>query len=323
VASNKVFEYTGPGVATLTVPERATITNMGAELGATTSVFPSDEKTKEFLTAQDRAEAYAPLAADADAVYDQVVQVDLSTLEPLVACPHSPDAVKKVSELEGMPIHQVAIGSCTNSSWLDMMKVAAILKGKTVADNVEMVIAPGSRHGAEHAGRQRRPGGYAGRRRPYPGMGCGPCIGMGQSPCTDGVSPADLQPELQRTLRHRQRPGCTCSARKPRQISAIEGVLANPLGKVELPDIEWPQAFKVNDNAVVAPAPEGEDVEVIKGPNIKPFPLAKPLKDTVEGKALIVVEGQHHHGPHHALRRPASALPLQHPLSGGLLPDAL
>jgi len=286
---NKVFEYTGPGVATLTVPERATITNMGAELGATTSVFPSDEKTKEFLTAQDRADAYTPLAADEGAVYDQVVKVDLSTLEPMVACPHSPDAVKKVSELEGMPIHQVAIGSCTNSSWLDMMKVAAILKGKTVADNVEMVIAPGSRQVLSMLADNGALADMLDAGARILECGCGPCIGMGQSPCTDGVS-------LRTFNRNFKGRSGTVSGQvyllspETAAISAIEGVLTNPLGKVELPDIEMPKAFKVNDNAVVAPAPEGEDVEVIKGPNIKPFPLAKPLKDTVEGKALIVVE---------------------------------
>lgn len=286
---NKVFEYAGPGVLTLTVPERATITNMGAELGATTSIFPADDMTRAFLKAQDRESDFVALAADADAQYDQVVKIDLSALEPLVACPHSPDAVKRVVDLEGMPVNQVCIGSCTNSSYLDLMKVAAIMKGKTVAENVEMVVAPGSRQVLTMLAENGALADILGTGARVLECGCGPCIGMGQAPCTDGVS-------LRTFNRNFKGRSGTVSADiyllspETAAISAIEGKLTNPLGKVELPAIVMPEHFKVNDNAVVPPAPEGEDVEIIRGPNINPFPLAKPLKATVEGKALIVVE---------------------------------
>ncbi|MBM6967464.1 aconitate hydratase [Pseudoramibacter alactolyticus] len=286
---NKVFEYAGPGVLTLTVPERATITNMGAELGATTSIFPADDMTRAFLKAQDRESDFIALAADADAQYDQVVKIDLSALEPQVACPHSPDAVKRVADLEGMPVNQVCIGSCTNSSYLDLMKVAAIMKGKTVAENVEMVVAPGSRQVLTMLAENGALADILGTGARVLECGCGPCIGMGQAPCTDGVS-------LRTFNRNFKGRSGTVSADiyllspETAAISAIEGKLTNPLGKVELPAIAMPEHFKVNDNAVVPPAPEGEDVEIIRGPNIKPFPLAKPLKATVEGKALIVVE---------------------------------
>lgn len=288
---NKVFEYTGPGVATLTVPERATITNMGAELGATTSVFPSDDMTKAFLKAQEREDDFTPLSADDDAEYDQVVKVDLSTLEPLVACPHSPDAVKKVSELEGMPINQVCIGSCTNSSYLDLMKVAAIMKGKTVAENVEMVVAPGSRQVLTMLAENGALADILSTGARVLECGCGPCIGMGQAPCTNGVS-------LRTFNRNFKGRSGTVSGQiyllspETAAISAITGVLTNPLGKVDLPDIDMPHHFKVNDNAVVPPASEEEakDIEIIRGPNIKPFPLSAPLKDELEGIALIHVE---------------------------------
>lgn len=286
---NKVFEYTGDGVKTLTVPERATVTNMGAELGATTSVFPSDEMTKAFLEAQGRGGDFTALSADSDAVYDKVVKVDLSTLEPLTACPHSPDKVVKVSEIEGLKVNQVAIGSCTNSSWLDLMKVAAILKGQTVAENVQLVIAPGSKQVLTMLAENGALADLLNAGARILECGCGPCIGMGQAPCTDGVS-------LRTFNRNFKGRSGTVSADvyllspETAAISAVKGVLTNPLGKVELPDIEMPKDFLINDNAVIPPAPEGERVEVIKGPNIKPFPLAKPLADTVEGKALIVVE---------------------------------
>ena len=288
---NKVFEYTGPGVATLTVPERATITNMGAELGATTSVFPSDDMTRAFLKAQEREDDFTPLAADDDAEYDQVVKVDLSTLEPLVACPHSPDAVKKVSELEGMPINQVCIGSCTNSSYLDLMKVAAIMKGKTVAENVEMVVAPGSRQVLTMLAENGALADILSTGARVLECGCGPCIGMGQAPCTDGVS-------LRTFNRNFKGRSGTVSGQiyllspETAAISAITGVLTSPLGKVDLPDIDMPHHFKVNDNAIVPPASEEEakEIEIIRGPNIKPFPLSEALKDELQGIALIHVE---------------------------------
>ncbi len=286
---NKVFEYTGDGLKSLTVPERATITNMGAELGATTSVFPSDQMTKKFLTAQGRAADFLALAADSDALYDQRVDVDLSTLEPLTACPHSPDKVVKVSEIEGMKVDQVAIGSCTNSSWLDLMKVAKILRGKTVAENLSLVIAPGSKQVLTMLAENGALADLLNAGARVLECGCGPCIGMGQAPSTDAVS-------LRTFNRNFFGRSGTSSADiyllspETAAVSAISGVLTNPLGKVSLGDIQMPQSFLLNDTMIVDPAPAGNDVEVIKGPNIKPFPATKPLEERVSGKALIVVE---------------------------------
>ncbi|AFA47155.1 aconitate hydratase [Acetobacterium woodii] len=286
---NKVFEYTGEGVKTLTVPERATITNMGAELGATTSVFPSDEMTKVFLEAQGRGSDYIELSADADAVYDEVVKVDMNVLEPLTACPHSPDKVVKISEIEGLVVNQVAIGSCTNSSWLDLMKVAAIVKGKTVAENVSLVIAPGSKQVLTMLAENGALADLLNAGARVLECGCGPCIGMGQAPSTDAVS---LRTFNRNFFGRSGTPSADVYLLSPEAaaISALEGVLTNPLGKIELPEIVMPENFLLNDTMVMAPAPEGTQVAIIKGPNIKPFPATIPLKDTVEGKALIVVE---------------------------------
>ena len=286
---NKVFEYTGPGVKTLTVPERATITNMGAELGATTSVFPADEMTEKFLKAQGREEDFIALSADEDASYDERVEVDLSVLEPLTACPHSPDKVVKVSEIEGMKVDQVAIGSCTNSSWLDLMKVAKILKGKTVADNLSLVIAPGSKQVLTMLAENGALADLLNAGARVLECGCGPCIGMGQAPSTDAVS-------LRTFNRNFFRRSDTSSADvyllspETAAISAIEGVLTNPLGKVALSDIEMPETFLQNDTMILEPAAEDCEIEVIKGPNIMPFPKTNPLEKKVEGKALIVLE---------------------------------
>ena len=286
---NKVFEYTGAGVKTLTVPERATITNMGAELGATTSVFPSDEMTKLFLEAQGRGADYIELSADADAVYDEVVRVDMDSLEPLTACPHSPDKVVKISEIEGLKVDQVAIGSCTNSSWLDLMKVAAIVKGKTVAENVSLVIAPGSKQVLTMLAENGALADLLNAGARVLECGCGPCIGMGQAPSTDAVS---LRTFNRNFFGRSGTPSADVYLLSPEAaaISALEGVLTNPLGKIDLPEIAMPENFLLNDTMVMAPAPEGTAVEVIKGPNIKPFPATQPLKNTVAGKALIVVE---------------------------------
>lgn len=286
---NKVFEYTGDGVKTLTVPERATITNMGAELGATTSVFPSDEMTRVFLEAQGRGGDYIELSADADAIYDEVVTVDMDALEPLTACPHSPDKVVKISEIEGLAVNQVAIGSCTNSSWLDLMKVAAIVKGKTVAENVSLVIAPGSKQVLTMLAENGALADLLNAGARVLECGCGPCIGMGQAPSTDAVS---LRTFNRNFFGRSGTPSADVYLLSPEAaaISALEGVLTNPLGKIDLPEIAMPEHFLLNDTMVMAPAPEGTDVEVIKGPNIKPFPATKPLENTVAGKALIVVE---------------------------------
>ena len=285
---NKVFEYTGAGVKTLTVPERATITNMGAELGATTSVFPSDEMTKVFLEAQGRGGDYIELSADADAVFDEVVKVDMDVLEPLTACPHSPDKVVKISDIEGLKVDQVAIGSCTNSSWLDLMKVAAIVKGKTVAENVSLVIAPGSKQVLTMLAENGALADLLNAGARVLECGCGPCIGMGQAPSTDAVS---LRTFNRNFFGRSGTPSADVYLLSPEAaaISALEGVLTNPLGKINLPEIAMPENFLLNDTMVMAPAPEGTAVEVIKGPNIKPFPATKPLENTVAGKALIVV----------------------------------
>lgn len=286
---NKVFEYTGDGVKTLTVPERATITNMGAELGATTSVFPSDEMTRVFLEAQGRGGDYIELSADADAIYDEIVTVDMDALEPLTACPHSPDKVVKISEIEGLAVNQVAIGSCTNSSWLDLMKVAAIVKGKTVAENVSLVIAPGSKQVLTMLAENGALADLLNAGARVLECGCGPCIGMGQAPSTDAVS---LRTFNRNFFGRSGTPSADVYLLSPEAaaISALEGVLTNPLGKIDLPEIAMPENFLLNDTMVMAPAPEGVEVEVIKGPNIKPFPATQPLKNTVAGKALIVVE---------------------------------
>ncbi len=285
---NKVFEYAGEGVKTLSVPERATITNMGAELGATTSVFPSDEVTKAFLKAQDREVDFIELKADEDAEYDQVVEINLSKLEPLVACPHSPDNVVKVSELKNVKVDQVTIGSCTNSSYVDMMKVANILDGHTVDENVSLVVGPGSKQVlnmiAENGALSKMIA--AGAR--IIESGCGPCIGMGQSPANNAVS--------LRTINRNFEGRCgTVSAGvylvspEIAAVSAIKGYITDPREFGEALTVEMPEKFLINDNLIVKPAENGEEVEVVRGPNIKPFPAAEALKDTVEGKVLIKV----------------------------------
>ncbi len=278
----KIIEYTGEGVKTLSVPERATITNMGAELGATTSIFPSDENTLAFLKAQGRADDWTPLCADEDAVYDEELVIDLCELEPLVACPHSPDNVKKVSELAGMKIDQVCIGSCTNSSLLDMTKVAYILKGKTVYPDISLSIAPGSKQVLNMLAMN---GGLssmidAGAR--VLESACGPCIGMGQAPNSAGVS-----------LRTFNRNFEGRSGTKDGQIyllspetaaaSALTGVLTDPRTLGDMPEFKLPEVFTINDNMVTCPALEEDmdSVEILRGPNIKPFPETSKLADEI------------------------------------------
>ena len=285
----KIMEYAGPGVKTLSVPERATITNMGAELGATTSVFPSDEVTRAFMTAQGREADWSALEADADAAYDETIELDLSTVVPMIACPHSPDNVVPVSEVAGKKVDQVAIGSCTNSSYADMMKVAAILDGKTVPAHVSLVISPGSRQvlGMLAANGALAKMIAAGAR--VLETACGPCIGMGQAPATDAVS-----------LRTFNRNFCgrsgTVSAQvylvspETAAISALAGVITDPSTYENPPQVTMPAHFTINDNMVVAPAASSADVDVVRGPNIKPFPVSKPMADTLSGKVLTVLE---------------------------------
>ena len=285
----KVIEYCGEGVKTLTVPERATITNMGAELGATTSIFPSDEITLAFLKAQGREEDFTEILPDKDAKYDEEITIDLGKLTPLAAKPHMPDRVDTVENIGKIKVDQVAIGSCTNSSYMDMMKVAKILKGKTVHPDVSLVIAPGSKQVLTMLAENGALADMVSAGARILESACGPCIGMGQSPKTDAVS-------LRTFNRNFEGRSGTKSAQvylvspETAAVSALTGVLTDPREFGDCPQIEMPEKFKINDNMIVAPAPENNDVEVVRGPNIKPFPINKPLADTITGKALIKVE---------------------------------
>ncbi len=284
----KVIEYAGEGVRSLTVPERATITNMGAELGATTSVFPSDEITREFLKAQGREADWTELLPDSDAVYDEEVEIDLSSLCPMAAQPHSPDNVAPVAEIGKIKVDQVAIGSCTNSSYMDMMKVAKILKGRTVKPSVSLVISPGSKQVLTMLARNGALADMVSAGARILESACGPCIGMGQAPASNAVS-------LRTFNRNFEGRSGTASARvylvspEVAAASAVEGVLTDPGDLGEAPVIEMPASFEIDDNMVVAPAPEGEEVHVVRGPNIKPFPINSELPEKIEGSALIKV----------------------------------
>ena len=287
----KVMEYIGDGVKTLTVPERATIANMGAELGATTSVFPSDEVTRAFLKAQGREGDWQELSADADAAYDEIVEIDLDTLEPLVARPHMPDQVVTVKEAGPIKVDQVFIGSCTNSSYQDMMRVARILKGKTVHPDVSLVIGPGSKQVLTMLAENGALADMIGAGARILECACGPCIGMGQSPKTNAVS-------VRTNNRNFYARSGTASAGiyltscETAAVTALAGVLTDPRGLGIDLTVEMPEHFEVNDNLVIAPAKEGEEdaVEVVRGPNIKPFPLGHDLEESVSGKALLKME---------------------------------
>ncbi len=285
----KILEYTGEGVKTLSVPERATITNMGAELGATTSIFPSDEATLAFLKAQGREADWVELMPDADCVYDEEITIDLSSIEPLAAMPHSPDNVLEVGKIGKIKVDQVAIGSCTNSSYADMMKVAQILKGKTVHPDVSLVIAPGSKQVLTMLAQNGALADMVAAGARILESACGPCIGMGQSPKTDAVS-------LRTFNRNFYGRSGTVSAQvylvspEVAAASAITGVLTDPRELGEAPVVTMPTEFLANDNMVVAPAEDGSKVEVVRGPNIKPFPLNSKMPETVTGKSLIKVE---------------------------------
>ena len=284
----KVIEYTGDGVRTLSVPERATITNMGAELGATTSVFPSDEVTREFLRREGREDVFRALAADAGAVYDERYDIDLAALEPLIALPHMPDVVKTVREVAGQPIDQVAIGSCTNSSYRDIMTVASILDGKRVAPNVSLVLSPGSRQvlsmGAEAGGLAKILA--AGARLLE--CTCGPCIGMGQSPVTNAWSLRTFNRNFKGRSGTLSANVCLVSP-ETAAASAVRGVITDPReADFELP--AEPQAFLVDDSMIYAPEREHpESVEVVQGPNIRPLPENTPLAAAIEKEVVIQV----------------------------------
>lgn len=286
----KVMEYCGEGVKTLSVPERATITNMGAELGATTSIFPSDERTYEFLKAQKREQVWQEIKADEDAVYDEEIVIDLSTLEPLVACPHSPDNVKTIKELEGMKIDQVCIGSCTNSSLLDMMKVAYILKGKTVHPDVSLSIAPGSKQVLNMLSLDGALSDIIDAGARILESACGPCIGMGQSPNSKGVSLRTFNRNFPGRSGTKDA-GVYLLSPEAAAISAIRGVLTDPRELGEMPDFRLPETFVINDNMITLPADEkdADKVEILKGPNIKSYPKTSPLADSLSVQCSLKV----------------------------------
>ncbi len=286
----KIIEYGGEGVKTLSVPERATITNMGAELGATTSVFPSDEVTNAFLKAQNREEDWVELKADDDAVYDETINIDLSSLAPMAACPHMPDRVKSVTEIGKIKVDQVCIGSCTNSSLLDMMKVAAILKGKTVHPAVSLSIAPGSKQVLNMISQNGALADMIDAGARILESACGPCIGMGQSPNSAGVSLRTFNRNFEGRSGTADA-GIYLVSPEVAAASAITGYLTDPRDLGEFPEIILPDEFIINDNMVAMPASleEAKDVEVMYGPNIKPFPTSEPLGEDITAKAILKV----------------------------------
>ena len=285
-----IIEWGGEGAKTLTVPERATITNMGAELGATTSIFPSDEQTRLFLKAQGREADFMPMESDPDAHYDRVISIDLSALTPLIACPHSPDNVVEVSTLKGTKVDQVCIGSCTNSSLADMLKVAAILKGKTIAPGVNLSVSPGSRQVLSMLAACGALNDILASGARLLECACGPCIGMGFSPNSGGVS-----------LRTFNRNFLGRSGTKDAQVylvspetaaaSALTGYITDPTTLPPIPDIRLPERFVIDDSSVLQPLPPAEAAEavVVRGPNIKPFPKGKPVGDEIGAQLVLKV----------------------------------
>lgn len=284
----KIFEYTGDGVKCLSVPERATITNMGAELGATTSIFPSDEITYQFLKAQGREKDFVSMAADEDALYDEVVEIDLSQLEPMIACPHSPDNVVKVSELKNYKVDQVLIGSCTNSSYMDMVKVAKILEGKTIAEHVSLAVSPGSKQVLTMLAQNGALASILSSGARVLESACGPCIGMGQSPAEDTVS-------LRTFNRNFEGRSGTVSAKvylvspEIAAASALTGYITDPRTLGDAIKVDLPKEFLINDNLIVPPAEDGSAIEIVRGSNIKEFPQGKALGSELSGKVLTKV----------------------------------
>ena len=277
-----VIEWGGEGIASLSVPERATITNMGAELGATTSIFPSDEVTRAFLAAQGREQDYAPLSSDPDAVYDRVIDIDLSALAPMVACPHSPDNVARAADKGAVAVSQVCIGSCTNSSLRDMLRVAAILKGKTIADGVSLSISPGSRQVLSMlAGCGALADLIAAGARVLE-CACGPCIGMGFSPASAGVSVRTFNRNFEGRSGTKDAQIYLASP-ETAAASALTGFITDPRTLGSYPEIEMPAHFLVNDSGVIPPADAqaAAALQVERGPNIKPFPKGEPLPDAM------------------------------------------
>ena len=286
----KVIEYCGEGVKSLSVPERATITNMGAELGATTSIFPSDETTLAFLKAQGREEDFTALSADPDAVYDEEININLSELVPLAACPHSPDNVKTVEEIGAIKIDQVCIGSCTNSSLQDMLKVAHILKGKTVHPDVSLSIAPGSKQVFNMLADCGALSTLISAGARILESACGPCIGMGQSPNSKGISLRTFNRNFEGRSGTKDGQIYLVSP-ETAAVSALTGVFTDPRLVGEMPPYIMPEKFLINDNMVVPPASEEEapSVEVLRGPNIKPFPVNVPLAHSIKASVSLKV----------------------------------
>ncbi len=282
----KVMEYGGPGVATLSVPMRATIANMGAELGATTTVFPSDERTREFFSARGRAGQWKPLAADEDASYDEEIIVDLSALHPMAAQPHSPDNVVSVSEIAGIKVDQVCIGSCTNSSFCDLMRVAGILKGRHVSPNVSLTISPGSRQVLKALALNGALATLVTAGARVLECACGPCIGMGQAPATNAVS---LRTFNRNFYGRSGTPSASVYLVSPETaaVSAVTGVLTDPETYGIDPIYDVPEHFDIDDGMLIQPPVNSDVVEVVRGPNIKPFPKAAPPAETLSGKCLI------------------------------------
>ena len=285
-----IIEWGGEGVKTLSVPERATITNMGTELGATTSIFPSDEITREFLRAQGREGDYIPLESDSDAHYDKIIDINLSELEPLIACPHSPDNVVTVASLKGTKVDQVCIGSCTNSSLLDMLKVSALLKGKKINDNVSLSVSPGSRQVLTMLSKCGALSDILLSGARLLECACGPCIGMGFSPNSKGVSLRTFN----RNFLGRSGTadaGVYLVSPETAVAAALTGEITDPRLLGVMPEIKMPEEFDVNDSAVLNPAPIAEEdkVEILRGPNIKPFPESKPQSDTLCAKVSLKV----------------------------------
>ena len=284
----RVFEYGGEGVASLSVPERATITNMGAELGATSSIFSSDDRTREYLRAQRREGAWKPLAPDSDADYDEIIELDLNSLEPLIALPSSPDSVVPVREVAGTEVAQVAIGSCTNSSYLDLMTVAAIMKGRLVSPAVSAAVNPGTRQVMLMLAENGALAGLIAAGFRVLESSCGPCIGMGQSPATGTVSLRTFNRNFPGRSGTRGDRVYLCSPLVA-AASALTGVITDPRDLGEAPRVSLPAEFKVDDRMIIPPAENPEDVAVVRGPNIKPLPRGEPLPDTLRATVILKV----------------------------------
>ncbi|MCD6167413.1 aconitate hydratase [bacterium] len=284
----KIFEYFGEGVKSLSVYERATITNMGAELGATTSIFPSDENTLNFLRAQKREQAWQPLAADPDATYDEIIELDLSKLEPLIAQPHSPDNVVEVKQIAGLKVDQVNVGSCTNSSYKDMLVVASILKGRVVHPDVSMTLSPGSRQVLEMIAQKGALADIIAAGVRILESACGPCIGMGQAPPSEGISIRTFNRNFEGRSGTKSARVYLCSP-EVATVAAVMGELMDPREFGEAVEVTYPEEFYVDDRLILPPAEDPSKIEIRRGPNIKPLPQNKPLPATLRGKVLLKV----------------------------------